>query len=228
MVSLWKIMRHYGIPPKIVNIIRKSYQGTSCRIVHKGKLTRPFEIKTGVKQGCLLSPFLFLLAMDWIMKTSTHNKRNGIQWTLTKQLDDLDFADDLALLSHSHHQMQKKTTAIANTSKQIGLSIHKGKSKIMKLNTLKETNITLEDDPLGEVTNFVYLGSVIDIHGGTEADIRSRIGKARASFIQLRNIWRSKTMSRKTKLKMFNSNVKSVLLYGAESWRKTKTNMAKI
>ena len=43
------------------------------------------------------------------MKTSTEDKRNGIQWTLMEQLIDLDFADDLALLSHTHQQMQEKT-----------------------------------------------------------------------------------------------------------------------
>ena len=45
-------------------------------------------------KGCLLSPFLFLLVIDWIMKTTTTGRNNGIQWTLWTQLDDLDFADD--------------------------------------------------------------------------------------------------------------------------------------
>ena len=80
----------------------------ACRVIHAGQLTDSFMVKTGVRQGCLLSPFLFLLAIDWIMKTTTKNRRNGIQWTPWSQLEDLDFADDLALLSHSHKQMQEK------------------------------------------------------------------------------------------------------------------------
>ena len=55
-----------------------------------------------------VSPFLFILAIDWIMKTETKGKRNGIQWKMLTQLDDLAFADDLALMSHSHRQMQDK------------------------------------------------------------------------------------------------------------------------
>ena len=51
-----------------------------------------------------------------------------------EQLDDLDFADDLALLSHSHQQMQDKTTELqATTSSQVGLKIHEGKTKVLKI-----------------------------------------------------------------------------------------------
>ena len=106
--TLWKLLQHYGIPDKRISLIRNSYEDMACRVVHAGQLTDFFMVKTGVRQGCLLSPFLFLLAIDWIMKKTTTNRRNGIQWTPLSQLEDLDFADDLALLSHSHQQMQEK------------------------------------------------------------------------------------------------------------------------
>nr|KAG5708303.1 hypothetical protein BaRGS_034334 [Batillaria attramentaria] len=107
--ALWKLLRHYGVPGKIISLIQCTYQDMSCRIAHAGQLSESFEVKTGVRQGCLLSPFLFLLVIDWIMKTTTAGRKNGIQWTLWTQLDDLDFADDLALLSHSHSQMQRRS-----------------------------------------------------------------------------------------------------------------------
>ncbi|VDP19520.1 unnamed protein product [Schistosoma margrebowiei] len=66
--TLWKLLRHYGVPEKIVNIIRNSYDGLQCKVVHGGQLTDAFEVRTGVRQGCLLSPFLFLLVVDWIFK----------------------------------------------------------------------------------------------------------------------------------------------------------------
>ncbi|VDP08458.1 unnamed protein product, partial [Schistosoma curassoni] len=69
--TLWKLLRHYDVPQKITNIIQSSYDGLNCKIVHGGQLTQSFELKTGVRQGCLLSPFLFLLVINWIMKTST-------------------------------------------------------------------------------------------------------------------------------------------------------------
>ncbi|VDP23363.1 unnamed protein product [Schistosoma margrebowiei] len=105
--TLWKLLRYYGVPEKIVNIIRNSYDGLQCKVVHGGQLTDAFQVRTGVRQGCLLSPFLFLLVVDWIMKTSTSKGKHGIQRTAQNQLDDLNFSDDLALISHTHEQMQQ-------------------------------------------------------------------------------------------------------------------------
>ena len=104
---LWKLLRHYGIPERITSLIRSTYEDMSCRVSHAGQLSEKFEVKTGVRQGCLLSPFLFLLVIDWIMRTSTSGRGNGIQWTLWTKLDDLDFADNLTLLSHNHTQIFK-------------------------------------------------------------------------------------------------------------------------
>ena len=98
-------MKHYGAPEKIISWVQNTFQGMSCRVLGAGQMSDSFEVKNGVRQGCLLSPFLFLLVIDWIMKTTTTGRKNGIQWTLWSQLDDLDFADDLALLSHNHNHM---------------------------------------------------------------------------------------------------------------------------
>ena len=226
--TLWKLLRHYGVPQKLTDIIKASYEGLSCRIIHGQQTTAAFGVQTGVRQGCLLSPFLFLLSIDWIMKMSTEQKRNGIQWTLWKQLEDLDFADDLALLSHTQQQMQEKTNYVAHYSACIGLSIHKGKSKVLKINTSSNTPITLEGTILEEVEGFTYLGSTIDMQGGTDADIKARIGKARGAFNQLNKIWTCGSLTLKTKVRIFNTTVKPVLMYGAETWRTTAAGSRKL
>ena len=107
----------------------------SCRIALAGQLSESFEVKIEVRQGCLLSTFLFILVIDWIMKTTTTGRNNGIQWTFWTQLDDLDFADDLALLSHNHSQMQEKTTLLETISAGTGLKINRKKTEVMKINT---------------------------------------------------------------------------------------------
>ncbi|XP_056017404.1 uncharacterized protein LOC130053827 [Ostrea edulis] len=160
------------------------------------------------------------------MRTTTSGRNNGIQWTLLTQLDDLDFADDLALLSHNHSQMQDKTTHLETTSAGTGLKINLKKTELMKINTTVQLPVTVGGDPIIGVESFIYLGSVMDRQDGTDRAIKSRIGKARAAFTILKNIWASKNIHITTKLRILNSNVKSVLMYGAETWRSTKINPA--
>ena len=102
---------------------------------------------------------MLLPMMDWVMRTSTAQRRNGIQWTLWRQLGDLDYAVDLARLSHTWHQMQEKASAVADASAHLGLKIHKWKSKVTA------TPITLEGEALDEVESFTYLGSIVDNTG---------------------------------------------------------------
>ena len=147
--TVWKLLRHYGVPEKSMTLIRNTYDGMTCSVTHAGRLTESFQEKTGVRQRCLLSPFMFLVAIDWIMKTNTKNRRNGIQWTLWSQLDDLYFADDLALLSHSHEQMQEKTDLLNLVSAQTGLNINMNKTNIMKANTKNKNVVTVEREATG-------------------------------------------------------------------------------
>jgi hypothetical protein len=153
-----------------------------CRVIHEGKLTESFDVKTGVKQGCLLSPFLFLLAIDYIMRGSTEGKRNGIQWTMWQQLDDLDFANDIALISSTQQQMQEKTSLLAETSIKLGLRPNESKTKVMKINAKRKQPIKIKDTNLEEVEESTYLRSIVNIEGGTDADVKNRINKVRVIF----------------------------------------------
>ena len=120
------------------------------------------------------------------MKTTTTGRNNGIQWTLWTQLDDLDFADDLPLLSHNYSQMQDKTTLLETTSSGTGLKIDRKKTDLMKMSTTANAPVTGGGEPISEVESFVYLGSVADQQGGTDRDVTARIGKARAAFVMLK------------------------------------------
>ena len=131
-------------------------------------------------------------------------------------------------LSNSRRQMQDRTTDLARISAQVGLKINKKKTKILIRNTTCERPIILEGEGLEEVESFRYLGCIVDTRGGTEADVKTIISKARAAFHILRNAWKSWVIGKTTKIRLFNANVKSVLLYGAETWRMNKTTLKRI
>ena len=98
----------------------------------------------------------------------------------------------------------------------------------MKINTTANTPVTAGGEPIREMESFVYLGSVVDQQGGSDRDVLTNIGKTRAAFVMLKNIWASREISMRTRLRIFNSNVKPILLYGCETWRTTQTMQQKI
>ncbi|KAI0239329.1 hypothetical protein LSAT2_009940 [Lamellibrachia satsuma] len=196
------------------------YEGFTGHVIFNGQVSEGFQIGTGVRQGCLLSPLLFLIAVDWTMKRSTEHHRTGIQWNLFSQLEDLDFADDLALLSETHKHMQQKNRKAS--SSQLGLKINVGKTKVMKVNSRSSEPISLESGTVEEVQDFIYLRSNISTNGGADKDVELRINKARHAFRTLRPVWLSSQLSINTKIRIFNTNVKPVLLYGCETWEITQ------
>ena len=107
------------------------------------------------------------------IENGNKNRRNGVEWTLWRQLDDLYFADDLALLSHSHEQMQEKTDLLNFVSAQTGRNINMNNTKIMKANTNSKNVVTVEEKPPGGGEDcFTYLESKTNKTGGTQEDLR--------------------------------------------------------
>lgn len=136
---------------------------------------------------------------------------------MTKMLEDLDFADEIALLSHRHRDMQGKPTILQIQQKRLRLNINDAKTKVMKINAQSEEHITLGGTDIETVPDFVYRGSKITTDGDSIADVLARIFKAMGAYADLRNIWRSAKISINTKMRIFKSKVLGVLLYGAES-----------
>jgi hypothetical protein len=75
--------------------------------LHNGQLTEPFQTISGVPQGCLLSPLLFLVVLDGVLNEVFSKKARGISWRSTQTLEDLDYANNICLLSHKRSDMQE-------------------------------------------------------------------------------------------------------------------------
>ena len=162
-------------------------EGFSGKVVHNGQKTQPLNMRTGVRQGCLLSPLLFLVALDWVTRTAFYRKR-GIQWNFTTSLEDLEFADDLALLSHRIQDMRDKTWALEVQDAKVGLKINATKTKLMRIGTKCGDGVLVAGGRIEEVDEFTYLGSIVSKKGSTDKGIQGRIGKARQAFA-MRPIW---------------------------------------
>ena len=88
--SLWKIMESYGIPCKIIHMVQMLYEDSECAVLDEGEESEWFKVKTGVKQGDVMSGFIFLIVVDWTMRNTTAGNKTGIRWNFTSKLEDLD------------------------------------------------------------------------------------------------------------------------------------------
>ena len=223
--SLWKILRSYGIPQHLINLIKAFYVNFECTV---GDSEKSFPVKTGVRQGCVMSSTLFIIAIDWVLCQTTSDIPRGIRWTTFSTLEDLDFADDLALLSHTHQHIQEKTNRLRSFASQIGLRINIKKSEVMILNNDHSPSVQLDGQDLPYTDQFTYLGSTVRVDGGAGTDINLRLSKARAAFNNLQNVWKSGQYTNRIKLKLYNSCVIPILLYGSECWRMTEADQQKL
>ena len=119
------------------------------------------------------------------MRQTTAGTSRGIRLTILRGLEDLDFADDIVLLSQRRTDMQEKTSALVEKAQSVGLRVSKKKTKHMRVKTKSEEPIKLKDENIEDVENFTYLGSNIEIDGNIETEIRIRIGKANHAFSSL-------------------------------------------
>jgi len=109
---------------------------------------------------------------------------------------------NVALISSRFNDLQEKTDRLVAIAGIVGLKINPRKTKTLRMNRRRADYIRIEGEEVEDVESFVYLGSVLDKLGGTEADIKRRLALARIAFTRLKNIWRSGRFSQKTKLRI--------------------------
>jgi hypothetical protein len=161
------------------------------------------------------------------MRNVNQDRWQGIQWGLVNRLEDLDFVDDMGLLSESHGDMQTMLDDLTNKAEKVRLIINV-KKKALRIITSKTDPFTLRDESIEDVDSFTYLGSVVAKDGEAVQNVSHQIQKANGAFVQLYPVWTNSKISIRMKLRISRSNVKSVLLYGSETWKEMKTNTSKL
>ena len=219
---MFAVLRHYGIPEVIVNAISVLYNNSKSAVMVDGNISDPFQVTTGVLQGDVLAPFLFIILIDYLMMKATEDTDSGVvthprqsRRHPAKILNDLDFADDIALLESSIPSAQSQLTSTAAAAEQLGLIISVPKTEYMTINCNPQPPLQVYGQPIKHVSNFKYLGSMM---ASGISDQTRRRALAWVAFWKLEKIWRSPSISISTKIKLFNTTCVTVLLYGCESW----------
>ncbi len=155
-----------------------------------GELSESFNVEVGVRQGCVMSPWLFNIYMDGCMKemkckvgnTGAKLRLNGEVWSVVTCL----FADDTVLLAESEGDLQRVVNEFYSVCKRRKLKVNAGKSKVMvfewrevevidfntayrvRLPAVTVCRIMLGSEKMEKVSEFKYMGTVLCKHGGIE------------------------------------------------------------
>ncbi len=136
----------------------------------------PFEIRSGVQRGCVLSPILFKYTIDWTLGRALQHYP-GVQVGANVHVSDLAYADDIVILSSSHREMQGLLEAVSRHAAAVGIRINASNIKVMSglIRGKQRLAVLLHGEPLEDVDKFKYLGSMFVANGQGTEEIRSRI-----------------------------------------------------
>ena len=208
--------------------MKSLYSSASRAVLLDNNVSNFFRTTVGVRQGCLLSPILFNLYLENIMRETLHNLKSTISIG-RRIISNLRFSDDIDSMGGNNDELQELTDRLSNSAREYGMQISSKKSKVM-VNSGDNTTvqISMNGQQLEEVMAFKYLGATLTKDGRSTAEIKIRLAIATASMVKLNKIWSSKDINFATKIKLFKTLVLSTLLYGCESWTLTADSTKRI
>ncbi|GFR87269.1 retrovirus-related Pol polyprotein from type-1 retrotransposable element R2 [Elysia marginata] len=170
-------LKKYNCHFKIINLIKNLYQNQVAALRMENGNTEWFQVKRGVRQGCILSPALFSLYTESIMRDvkaeDTEDKYSAIN-----PITELRYADGTALLSKTTEGLNELMQNVKKFSQNKNLLLNVKKTKVMDSDKSPAASILIDNEALENVTHFNYLGANIEADGKITPDIRKRLAIA--------------------------------------------------
>ena len=200
--QLIKCLEKIGIDGRDIRVITNLYWHQKAAIRIQDQLSPLIPIKRGVRQGCVLSPYLFNIYTEFIFRES--NELKGI--TIHGQnINNLRYADDTALVADSVENLQKVVDKVKEVSSRGGLEMNVKKTKTMITSRKpenKSVEIKVDNETLQQVLNFIYLGAEINQDIRSDKEIERRCNIAKEKFSKIANLLTSKKLKITTKLRI--------------------------
>ena len=214
-------MQEYGVNGQLLHAIESFYCRPEVCVRVNGKQSKPFNVGVGLRQGCVLSPLLFIVYMNWIDKCSQADESATIG---NCKISRLLFADDLVLLSSTESGLQHALNSFADACNTTGMKISSAKTEVLHLSRNPDQCILqVNGATLKQVEKFKYLGVAFKHDGRQDEELDTRIGKASVVMRALHySVVMKRELSKKAKLPIFRAVFVPILTYGHESWVMTE------
>ena len=222
---LWRILQedHYNVPAKLVRVIRSIYSQCVIKVRTQKIESAEFNIESGVRQGDVLSPLLFIIFMDKCIR-DVRIGENGEETLL--------YADDVVVMANSRTDVQDVAKRWWHAMNENGMKINtqKGKTEVLVIsrNNRHTCDVLIGQDKVHQVANYTYLGVNVGETNLQEIEINNRIAKYNSNVGLMYPLLRDVNIPRDCKITIYHTILKPILLYGSEVWSLTTRTESKL
>ena len=212
--QLLKILQDLGIPGHLTCLLRNLYAGQGARVRTRNGKTDWFQIGKGVCQGCILSPCLFKLYVEYIMRNAGLDEAQAGIKIGGRNINNLRYADDITLMAESKN-LKSLLMKVKEESEKVGLKLNIQKTKIMASGPI--TSRQIDGKTVETVSDFIFGGSKITADGDCSHEIKRRLLLGRKVMTNLDSIFKSRDITLPTNVHLVKAMVFPVVIYGCES-----------
>ena len=226
--KLWATLVSMGFPKHVIELLRTLYDHQESTVRTACGDTEWFNIEQGVRQGCILSPHLFNAYAEYIMRLALENYDGGIS-VGGRPINNLRYADDTTLLAGSANELESLIERVRVESERFGLFLNVSKTKVMIVNQLEDNpSIYAGNQEIEVINQFNFLGSMISNQGGCSIEIRRRTAMAKTSMSAMNKIWKNRSISTATKIRLVSTLIFPIATYACETWSINAKDQRKI
>ena len=224
--NLWKILKMMGIQDHLTCLLRNLYAGQEATVRTGHGTIDWFQMGKGVCQGCILSPCLFNLYEEHIIRNNGMDEVQAGIKIARRNINNLRYADNTTLMAASEEELKGLLMKVKERSEKVGLKLNIQKTKIMASGSIISWQI--DGETVEIVADFIFLGSKITADGDCSHEIKRLLLLGRKVMSTLYSMLNSRDITLPTKVHLVKATVYPVVMYGCESWTLKKTEHRKI
>ena len=230
--AMLEALRRFGISDKMLAAVESIYLSPTFQTRGPAGQFAKGEVSAGIRQGCPLSPYLFVIVLTVILHdVDLELDIQGIArntWSEGYPTYDLEYAHDTLLMAKTTPQMQSMLAAVESVASEYGMQLNQLKTEMLvKTDHPAPPVYFLNGSPVPRKEVVKYLGCVVAWHNPFDVSYKHRTALAEEAHKKLRLIWNS-TLSRNTKLRIFQSIFIPVLIYGMDSMTLTTPQLHRL
>ena len=205
-----------GIPDHLTCLLRNLYAGQEATVRTEHGTTVWFQIGKGVRQGCILSPYLFNLYAEYIMQNARLDEAQAGIKIAGRNINNLRYADDSTLMAESEEELKSLLMKVKEESEKAGLKLDIQENKIMAPGPT--TSWEIDGETVETMSDFIFGSSKITADDECTHEIKRRLLLGRKIMTNLDSILKSRDITLSTKVHLVKGMVFPVVMYGCESW----------